>query len=110
MGYIARLWCISLLTHTHHKLTLFSTLGGAHWALEQWDAALKWTLPLQKQISTYERFQLPEHYVYAENFVFATLHLKKIILNHTEGGWEGQNKSAPYIICTSCRIYECSPG
>ena len=24
----------------------------------------------------YERFNLPEHYVYAENFVFAILHLK----------------------------------
>ena len=61
MGYIARLWCISLLTHAHHILTLSSTLEGAHWALEQWDAALKWTLSVQKKIR-----HMKEHYVYAK--------------------------------------------
>ena len=28
-------------------------------------------------------------------------HLKKIIFNHLEGGWEGQNKSVPYMKTTS---------
>ena len=33
---------------------------------------------------------------------FNLRHLKKIIFNHSEGGWEGLNKSVPYIDLNDC--------
>ena len=40
--------------------------------------------------------------------VYILSHLKKIIFNHSEGGWEGegQNKSVPYT--TECSDLSCS--
>ena len=37
------------------------------------------------------KFQQPNPFL-----KFNLSHLKKIIFNHSEGGWEGQNKSVPY--------------
>ena len=42
-------------------------------------------------IRWFVKFQQPNPFI-----EFNLSHLNKIIFNHSEGGWEGQNKSVPY--------------
>ena len=44
---------------------------------------------------------------------FNLSHLQKIILNHSEGGWEGQKKSVPYMLCPKIQDHppsDCTNG